>query len=148
MSNPLTQSEADMLLKLPKYRTNDVEHEYPHLGGLVQIPLTSHQKVAFILDIWRSRINLSKDKYQNRFRQAIVLARLDIGGPPHRNPDGVEVPCPHLHLYREGFDMKWAYHIPNDVPNAFRDPTDAWQLLHDFMAYVNGLTPCLWTPIA
>ncbi|HEY7442131.1 MAG TPA: hypothetical protein VH701_06920 [Vicinamibacterales bacterium] len=24
-------------------------------------------------------------------------------GAPHRNPDDEEIPCPHLHLYREGY---------------------------------------------
>ena len=33
-------------------------------------------------------INLTKGTYQNRGRQVVVLARLDFGGAPHRNPDG------------------------------------------------------------
>ena len=42
----------------------------------------------------------------------MVLLRLDIDGPPHRNPDGEEIPCPHLHTYREGFGVKWAIPAP------------------------------------
>jgi hypothetical protein len=38
--------------------------------------------------------------------------RLDLNGPPHRNPDGEEIPCPHLHTYREGFSDKWAVPAP------------------------------------
>ena len=34
--------------------------------------------------------------------------RLDLDGPMHRNPDGEEIPCPHLHIYREGYGDKWA----------------------------------------
>ncbi len=41
--------------------------------------------------------------------------RLDLDGPPHRNPDGVEVPCPHLHVYREGFGDKWAMPAPAEL---------------------------------
>ncbi|MFW9280162.1 DUF6978 family protein [Glaesserella parasuis] len=26
------------------------------------------------------------------------MVRLDIEGPPHRNPDGEEIICPHIHL--------------------------------------------------
>jgi hypothetical protein len=29
--------------------------------------------------------------------------RLDLDGPPHRNPDDQEIPCPHLHIYRAGY---------------------------------------------
>jgi hypothetical protein len=34
--------------------------------------------------------------------------RLDLDGPPHRNPDDEEIPWPHLHVYREGYGDKWA----------------------------------------
>lgn len=141
MASNLSQEEADFLLSLPKYRVHDREYEFPHLGGKLEIPLVSIRREAFTLDIWRSAMILSKNKYQNRVRQVVALVRLDIGGSPHRNPDGVEIPCPHLHLYREGFDLKWAYPISEVAPTAFRDPTDPWQLLQDFMAYVNIVDP-------
>ena len=35
--------------------------------------------------------------------------RLDLAGPPHRNPDGQEIACPHLHIYRQGYGDTWAY---------------------------------------
>ena len=40
--------------------------------------------------------------------------RLDLDGPPHRNPDEAEIPCPHLHIYSEGFGDKWAMAAPAD----------------------------------
>jgi hypothetical protein len=61
-----------------------------------------------MLDVTRAQIKLTKATYQNRARQAIILMRLDLDGAPHRNPDGTEIPCPHLHVYREGFGDKWA----------------------------------------
>ena len=62
--------------------------------------------------------------------------RLDYGGPLHRNPDGEEIPCPHLHIYREGYGDKWAVPIPTqDSPNIH----DHWQTLQDFMRYCNPL---------
>ena len=71
---------------------------------------------AFHLDISRSRINLLKGKFQNRARTTIVLARIDIGGAPHRNPDDEEIACPHVHLFREGYGDRWAFPVP---PEAF-----------------------------
>ena len=41
---------------------------------------------------------LTKGRYQNRARNVVVLLRLDFGGAPPRNPDGSELPCPHLHI--------------------------------------------------
>lgn len=79
-----------------------------------------------------------KVTYQNRARQVIPLARLDLNGPPHRNPDGSELPCPHLHLYREGYGTKWAIPVPT---NDFTDLTDIWTSFSDFMRYCNITKP-------
>ena len=50
------------------------------------------------------------------------------------NPDGVEVPSPHMHLYREGFGDKWAVPLPRDK---FPNVADLWQMLDDFMRFCN-----------
>ena len=57
---------------------------------------------------------------------------------PHRNPDDSEVGVPHLHLYREGYGDKWAFEVPEGVLN---NPSDAWQVLVDFMAYCSIVQP-------
>jgi phosphoglucomutase/phosphomannomutase len=53
---------------------------------------------------------------------------------PHRNPDGTEVACPHLHVYREGHGDKWASPAPAHLcePSA-----DAFATCVAFMAYCN-----------
>ena len=91
----------------------------PATGGRLSVELFSPDKREnFMLDITRAQIKISKATYQNRARQAIILMRLDLDGPPHRNPDGEEIPCPHLHTYREGFGDKWAMPAPLDrYPN-------------------------------
>lgn len=131
----LLQSEADALIALAKIKVNDDYYDYPGTGGSLIVPLTSQDKrEEFLLDIYRGRIDLLKGTYQNRARQVIVLVRIDFGGAPHRNPDGTEVPCPHLHLYREGFGDKWAEPLPiNKFPNI----GDLWQTLEDFMTFCN-----------
>ena len=136
----LTQADADALLFMEKHRLDKTAYEYPALGGSVRIPLQSTDKrEKFILDITRGQVNLAKGTYQNRARNVIVLARLDFAGAPHRNPDDAEIPCPHLHLYREGYGDKWAYSVPAD---RFPNTSDRWILLEDFMSYVNiTLTP-------
>ena len=68
-----------------------------------------------MLDIARGRINLKKATYQNRARRVVILARLDLGGPPHENPDGEEISFPHLHTYRAGYADKWAVPAPTTL---------------------------------
>ena len=129
----LTQAEADALLAMEKHRVDDTQHVFPILGGSVEIPLTSaNKRETFLLDITRGRINLKKATYQNRVRTVVILARLDIDGPPHENPDGAEILCPDLHTYREGYGDKWAVPAPASV---FSRTTDLWGSLEDFMAF-------------
>jgi hypothetical protein len=131
----LTQAEADALLALEKERVDDTVYDYPGLGGALRIPLASPDKrETFSLDIYRAQINLAKGTYQNRARGVVILARLDFGGAPHRNPDDEEIASPHLHIYREGYGDKWARALP---ANAFANPNDRWVLLLDFLRFVN-----------
>jgi hypothetical protein len=103
----LTQDEADKLMAMEKRAVDEKEWLFPSPGDRIAIPLTSLDKrESFMLDVTRARIKLTKATYQNRARAAIILMRLDFDGPPHRNPDGEEVPCPHLHIYRDGFGDK------------------------------------------
>ena len=132
----LSQKEADALIAMEKHRVDERTWNYPAaVGGAISIPLISaDRQETFALDVSRGRIDLRKGTYQNRARQVIVLVRLDFGGAPHRNPDGEEVPCPHLHVYREGYADKYAVVVPTD---AFRNVEDPWQALQDFMRYCN-----------
>jgi hypothetical protein len=135
----LPQSDADALLALEKQKVDDIVHEYPILGGSLRVPLVSRdRREEFVLDVYQNQINLAKGTYQNRARRVVILARLDFGGAPHRNPDDEEISCPHLHLYREGFGDKWAVPVP---VGAFPSIADRWQTLHDFLRYVNVSDP-------
>lgn len=135
----LTQSEADALIAMEKHRVDDTRHNYPSSGELLTTPLSSPDKrEQFLIDIRRGRIDLLKVTHQNRARVVVVLVRLDLGGAPHRNPDGQEIPCPHLHLYREGFGDKWAVSVP---PSEFKDTRDLWRTLSDFLTYCRVTKP-------
>jgi hypothetical protein len=135
----LTQSEADALIAMEKRRADSGEYDFPELGGAVSIPLVSpDRRENFLLDLSRGRIDLAKVKFQNRARQVVILVRLELSGPAHRNPDGQEVSCPHLHLYREGFGDKWAFPVPRE---AFDDLSEIWRTLEDFMRYCNITEP-------
>ncbi len=111
----ITQTEADALIEIEKRPVDDNDWTFPGPGERILLELTSLDKrEAFVLDVTRARIKLTKATFQNRARQAIILMRLDLDGSPHRNPDGTEIACPHLHVYREGFGDKWAIAAPVD----------------------------------
>ena len=135
----IAQAEADALLALEKRPVNAEEWKYPDFGGRVAIPLVSaDQHERFFLDVRRSRVDLAKGTYQNRCRQTVILARLDFGGRPHRNPDGNRIGSPHLQLYREGYADKLAFLVPSE---RFADLTENWLMLEDFMLYCNIVDP-------
>ncbi len=133
------QAEADRLLAIAKERIDDAHHVYPGSGGGLRLPLQSADgRESFTLDVTRNAINLLKGTYQTRGRSIIVLARLDFGGAPHRNPDDLEIQCPHIHLYREGYGDKWAFPID---PRVFHRPDDMLGTLDDFMRFCNIVRP-------
>jgi len=135
MSVDLTQAEAYQLIAMPKESNESGTVKFPTAGERLIISLVSSDKTEdFLLDVTRSRIDLAKVTYQNRARVVVVLLRLDLSGPPHRNPDGEEMPCPHLHIYRQGFGDKWAYPVPQD---RFANLGDMMQTLSDFMNECN-----------
>jgi hypothetical protein len=131
----LSQTEADMLLEMEKLKVDDTIYEFPGVGGSLRIPLQSlNKRENFLVDINRGRIKLSKVTYQNRARGIVILARIDIDGPPHRNPDGEELACPHLQIYREGYGTKWAIPLPIE---SFDNITNNWDLFNSFLKYIN-----------
>src|SRR3954468_24438924 len=80
------------------------------------------RRERFVLDVERGRRKRTRLKYQTRGREIIILARLEIDGPDHVNPPtsphrpGERIPCPHVHLYVEGFEDRVAY-FPHEVPD-------------------------------
>lgn len=127
------QQEADFLLALKKYDFSGEQFKFPYQGGSLRLSLhSSDKKETFNLDVTRGYIALEKITFQTRARKTVILARLDISGPPHRNPDGEEIECPHIHLYREGYGDKWAYPLPDELQAVLDNPYD---LLDKFMDY-------------
>jgi hypothetical protein len=118
---------------MEKY-ADDKTYQFPLAGGVLRVPMFSQDKrEEFCFDITRSSIRLTKATFQNRARKSLVLIRIDIDGPPHRNPDGTEVTCPHVHFYRENFGDKWAEPLPSWIS----DPNDLRKSFHELMMFCN-----------
>ena len=129
----LVQNEVERLLSIEKFLTDESAIQFPGLGDSAKLEAKSvDQRDFFLFDVNRpGTIKLSKCTYQERYAVVEILLRLDVGGPTHENPDGTEIPCPHLHVYKEGYGDKWAYPLPSD----FADPTDLVKTLREFLRY-------------
>jgi len=134
----LKQDEADALFAMRKIFVQTETISFPAgLDKSYELASTD-KKEQFFLDISRASIKISKLKFQNRARRAIVLVRLDIDGAPHTNPDGRKIAGSHIHLYREGYEDKWAY--PVDAAK-FKNLTNPQQVYADFCLFCNIVQP-------
>ena len=135
----LTQEEADALMAMEKFFVDRAAVAFPHRGHRKIYSLKSADKrEEFLLEIWRGRVDIRKLSLQNRARQAVVLLRLDLGGVPHRNPDGQKIAPPHLHVYRVGEGDRWAIPAP---PGPFTALDNPYKTLAEFMSYCNIVSP-------
>src|SRR3990172_8468624 len=102
---------------------------------------STDRREEFLLTIERGRRKRIRLKYQTRARRVIVLARLELNGPRHKNPPdppykpGEWIGETHLHVYREGFEDRIAYEL-GDAPG-WTDPgsTDGIPALERLMPY-------------
>ena len=127
----LTQAEADALLQIRKWFPPGTAFAVLPGKGVYELESDAPEE-RFVLDTFRGTIRLQKVGLQNRARTSVILARLDLNGAPHTNPDGARIECPHLHVYREGFDDKWAHPLKQ---GDFENPHDFAQTLVDFCRF-------------
>lgn len=103
----LTQEQADRLISMLKKSVSDKVFEWYH--GQSQDELfvdVEEEKVKFVLSLKRSPYSI-RLHFRTKDRN-IGLARID-GAKYHPNPDGTELRnTPHIHWYREGYDLNWA----------------------------------------
>ncbi len=130
----ITQSEADVLLEMRKTFISTQAISIPE-GSYQNPELLGHDnREKFKMDLRRNSYRLTKVTYQTRTRVAIILVRLDIDGSPHTNPDGAKMDGNHIHVYREGYEDKWAYPVPGDKFQNFDGIEGAF---YEFCKYCN-----------
>ena len=135
MMNNDEMNELHKLLKHIK-ETNIIFPDMNQKGEYHVDSLTSSHK--FIVNISRSsRIRPKKCTYQIRAEDNSVMFRVDIDGPAHPNPDGSNVPCPHIHIYdyKDGSYLEnWAFPLGDRLPT---NPDDLVQVFLDFLVFNN-----------
>lgn len=145
----LPQAEAYRLRTMKKQLTRSARAKFamPFAGDRAVFDVESLDgRTLFCIDVnRRGNIKLTRCTFQERYRVTDILARLDIDGSPHTNPrvdpaplpeleryNGAFIPCPHFHVYVEGYDVRWA------VPAAeagFTETTDLVRAFREFLEY-------------
>lgn len=132
----LTNAEAKFLIELEKIATDrridiPVDSKKEHLNlARAEEPNDNIMRIY----IKRGKRNINKCSFNVVYNKSIILLRLDIEpGRIHQNPDGQDVTNPHLHIYREGYDDRYA--IP--APESFVDMGNLAQALYDLLGYSN-----------
>lgn len=134
----LTQEIADELLAMDKeFVLADAMNLHPGAKFVRELRSTDGRE-QFLLDFYQGTIRFNKVTSNHRYARTIILARLDLSGSPHVNPDGEIIYASHLHLYREGYADKWAQ--PLD-PAIFNNPADPALSLHQFLQLLNVKNP-------
>jgi hypothetical protein len=147
----ITQLEANKLIAMQKIKEKSESYNFPFQGEILNIPLVSKDKrESFLITVNRGKKQF-KCSYLERYDKVIILVRLDLDGPPHINPDEVPnisekplsnifsfygqiIQCPHLHLFVEGYDDKWAIPALSEI---FPRTKDLYKTLEDFLSYCN-----------
>ena len=139
----LSQEEADNLLGMPKQFVEDDPLEFTETMPMnyERLLLSADRREQFILTVERGNRKRIRLKFQTRARKVIVLARLDLNGPDHRNPPespyrpNERLSCPHIHVFREGFDDRIAFMLSDVHGLAIEDANDGVRCLEDFLNF-------------
>lgn len=134
----LTDKEFKNIMAMKK-NFIDSDIKICKIGENISYDLISNDNTRkFKLDIDRrnGRISLNKLKIQNR-TDNICLIRIDIDSPPHINPDGFITSRNHIHLYKEGYGLKWAVDLKNFHSIYFKNISIFNSLFIDFCSYCN-----------
>lgn len=127
------------LMQLDKF-IESKKNFLPHKGEKAQINIyDSSKREKFIVDINRSGKFEDKATIQTRYVTGgnVVIIRLDINGPEHENPDGNIIERNHIHIYKEGYDTRYAYNLSSFHLTYFKNITDFLCLFDDYCDYNN-----------
>ena len=132
----ITQQEFEQIMKFKKQFKESEQISLSNPWSKEIISLESND--TFILDFSnRGPIELRKFKYNKRYRQSIILLRFESSGK-HTNPEGTDGKVfegPHIHIYKEGYDDKWAFPVSKiGIENIHSTKS---QILVKFLEYCN-----------
>lgn len=143
----MKQDLIDELLQCLKRIEHHSTFDLPLKGFEEKLDLKSNNHY-FLIDINRKGRKRPQFTLQlrNKIYKDYPLLRLDILGPPHRNPEGdfpyagEIIPCPHIHIAEEKFATKRAYPLNDKYAKIHltdHQLSDLVEILKVFLAYCN-----------
>lgn len=121
----LSQKEAERLLNMLKKTLVD-SINFPEKGKSIEFEVLGDTKGdRFIIKIFRGKIKHNKYNFGARIQcDNTILLELHVGSTNvHTNPDGQKIIGTHWHIYKEGYDRKYAYNATDIDDNMFVDNT-------------------------
>lgn len=136
----INNKEFHRLMDLPKHFLEEsIQLPMPGDRSKPYTVYSNSTRDIFLLDTDRSsRITLNRSKIQERYlNEPELLVRLEIDSKPHINPDGHKLSRNHIHIYREGYGLSWAYDIIDLKQDLFNNITSFSNIFYDFCKYCN-----------
>lgn len=126
----LSQEQADRLIAMLKEAARKTvftwEQDQRQDEAVVAV---EDERLQFVLSLKRNPFEI-RLHFRTRGRD-VGLVRVD-NNPYHANPDGTEIRNqPHLHIYREGFNLGWA------EPIDWYDVRSPWDTLDRFLEIIH-----------
>jgi len=134
MSIVITDNELNQLLQVEKFLPQ--KFHLPTENETLSCILDTSTKEIFQLNISRKNTLelVRKSKVQGSYYKE-PLVRVEVDAPPHTNPDLEIVGRNHIHIYREGYGMRWAYPLESFHHVYFKQPFEFVVLFDDFCQY-------------
>lgn len=133
----ITNEAFETLISLKKVfeKIDKVSLPHPQEGKIYNL-FCRESKDEFIFDLSRKGTIELKQKAQLRLGKSVPIVRLEVNCPPHLNPDGTMTSRNHIHIYKENFDLKWAYDLDTIFHNISNDPQPL-EIFYKFCEYCN-----------
>jgi len=108
----MTQGEYDYLMNLEKSFEDPLTpiNIGPNPIKWTREIVCTQEHESFVLDFYKGSLELSRYTFNKRYRQTLIMLRYDNEGR-HTNPDGISFDGRHVHLYREGYNDKFAFPV-------------------------------------
>lgn len=119
----LSQEDAEQLITEMK---NTIEHEFvmpaPGEQNSEFHVLGKNSRTEYAIALFRGKRDPNKHSISARINKTgTQLMRLCVQGAPHTNPDGTRITGAHLHIYREGYDTRYAKPVNIQSPDFVAD---------------------------
>ena len=135
----MTDLEYSTIMKMEKHFKN-CTIDLPKAGEKRKVDVLSRTtNDCFVIDIdRRSSITLNRQKIQERhINTQERLIRLEIDGRPHTNPDGTLLSGNHIHIYKEGHGLSYAFELSDFENGLFANIISFYDLFCSFCKYCN-----------